>query len=82
MCSYWVVLIYNIYEMSDERLAKKLKDIMERNTAVMNYRGREINDNEKMHSDADDAILEFLEDNGYTESAEQYREMKKYFWYA
>lgn len=49
--------------MSDERLAKKLKDIMERNTAVMNYRGREINDNETMHSDADDAILEFLEDN-------------------
>lgn len=68
--------------MSDERLAKKLKDIFKKNMGVMNYRGREIDDNETMHIDADDAILEFLEDNWYTESAEQYKEMKKHFWYS
>lgn len=68
--------------MSDERLAKKLKDIFEKNMGVMNFRGREINDNETMHLDADDAILEFLEDNGYIESAEQYKKMKEHFWYS
>ena len=69
--------------MSDERLAKKLKEILEKNTAVMvTSSGRKINNNEGMHVDADDAILEFLEDNGYTESAEQYKEMRRYFWYS
>lgn len=68
--------------MTDEQLAKKLKEIFDENMWVMNYRGREINDNETMHIDADNAVLEFLEDNGYTESAEQYKEMEKNFWYS
>ena len=68
--------------MTDEQLAKKLKEIFDKNTWVMNYRWRKINDNEWMHEDADIAVLEFLESNWYSESAEQYKEMKQYFWYA
>lgn len=68
--------------MTDEQLAKKLKEILDRNTSVMKFHWREINDNEWMHIGADDAILEFLDSNWYTESANQYREMKPYFWYS
>lgn len=66
----------------DKEMANKLKEVFDKNTAVMSFNGREINDNESMHIDADKLIIEFLEQLGYTETVEQYKEMEKHFWYA
>lgn len=56
-------------ERTDEQLAKKLKSKVS-------------SDNEGMHVEADDLLIEFLRAIGYTQSADQYGEMSKDFWYA
>ena len=50
---------------TDELLANELKAILDKNTAVMaTSDGREINDNESMHLEADEILVEVLEDIG------------------
>ena len=56
-------------ERTDEQLAKKLK-------SVVSW------DNEAMHGDADDLLVEFLRAIWYEKSADQYDEMSKDFRYA
>lgn len=68
---------------TDEELAKKLDEIFDKNSSVLTLpSGREINDNEWMHEDADLLLVEFLKQLGYEKTVEKYYEMKKYFRYA
>jgi len=56
-------------ERTDEQLAKKLKSVVS-------------GDNEQMHADADQLLLDFLRAIWYNKSADQYDEMSKDFRYA
>ena len=70
-------------ERTDEELAKKLDEIFDKNSSVLTLpSGREINDNERMHEDADLLLVEFLKQLGYEKTVEKYYEMKEHFRYA
>ena len=70
-------------EWTDDALATKLKEVYNKNTAVMiTASGRQIDDNEWMHCDADQLLEDFLRAIGYNKSADQYEEMSNNFRYA
>lgn len=70
-------------ERTDEELAEKLREVYSKNSWVMTTPGgREINDNEWMHIDADDLLIDFLEQLWYTKTVNQYKEMRINFRYA
>ena len=70
--------------MTYKELEKKLNEVLEKNTSVMTTSsGRVINDNERLHIDADNLLVEALRSLWYTKSADKYDEIaKEYFWYA
>ena len=70
--------------MTDKELEKKLNEVLEKNTSVMTTSsGRVINDNERLHIEADNLLVETLRSLWYTKSADKYDEIaEEYFWYA